>query len=132
MKNTIKSVLNAGSDSWIIDIECAITQGLPNIVIVGLGNKAIDEAKERIRSAFHSCKLAFPKKRITINLAPADIPKNSTSFDLAIAASIIATQQSPSLDIQKVAFVGELGLDGTVRSIRGIIGKIISGKKTRP
>jgi len=122
-------MLNAGSDSWVIDIECVITQGLPNIIIVGLGNKAIDEAKERIRSAFHSCKLAFPKKRITINLAPADIPKNSTSFDLAIATSIIVAQQPTSLDIQKVAFMGELGLDGTVRSIRGIIGKIISGKK---
>ena len=129
MKNTVRSVLNAGSDSWIIDIECVVTQGLPNMVIVGLGNKAIDEAKERIRSSFHSRKLPFPKKRITINLAPADIPKNSTSFDLAIAASIITAQQSTTVDTQHTAFIGELGLDGTVRSVRGIIGKIISGKK---
>lgn len=129
MKNTVRSILNAGSDSWTIDIECVITQGLPNMVIVGLGNKAIDEAKERIRSAFHTCKLPFPKKRITINLAPADIPKNSTSFDLAIAASIMVAQQPTKLDIKHTAFIGELGLDGTIRSVRGIIGKIISGKK---
>lgn len=129
MKNNIRSILTAGSDSWIIDIECVITQGLPAVIIVGLGNKAIDEAKERIRSAFHTCKLSFPKKRITINLAPADIPKNSSGFDLAIAASILAAQQPPSVDVQHTAFIGEVGLDGSVRPVRGIIGKIISGKK---
>lgn len=129
MKNTVRSILNAGSDSWVIDIECVITQGLPNMVIVGLGNKAIDEAKERIRSAFHSLKLPFPKKRITINLAPADIPKNSTSFDVAIAASIMMAQHPTRVDMEHTAFIGELGLDGSIRSVRGIIGKIISGKK---
>jgi magnesium chelatase family protein len=129
MKNFVRSILNNGSDCWVIDTECVITQGLPGIIIVGLGNKAIDEAKERIRSAFHSSKIPFPKKRITINLAPADIPKNSTSFDVAIAASIIVAQRASGANVQKVGFIGELGLDGTVRSVRGIIGKIISGKR---
>lgn len=117
-------------DGIPIDIECQLSNGLPAIVIVGLGNKAIDEAKERIRSAFASSKLTLPRKRITINLAPADVRKDSTSFDLAIAAAIIASSDpkvgQPSSD---TAVIGEVGLSGSVRPIRGIIGKIIAGKR---
>lgn len=130
MTKNIQSILQTGDGGVIVDIECAITNGLPNIVIVGLGNKAIDEARERIRSAFNSSKIIFPKKRITINLAPADIPKDSTSFDLAIAVAILqATVATKSFCEKDEAYIGELGLDGKVRAVRGIIGKLIAGKK---
>ncbi len=130
MKQSIQSILHSNGEGLIIEIECSITNGLPAIIIIGLGNKSIDEAKERIRSAFHHCKLPFPKKRITINLAPADIPKESTSFDVAIAAAIMQAHQHSAHTVKRdTVFIGEVGLDGTIRSVRGIIGKIIAGKK---
>lgn len=127
---SIQSILNVNGEGHKIEIECSLTNGLPTIIIIGLGNKSIEESKERIRSAFHRCKLAFPKKRITINLAPADIPKESTSFDLAIAVALLLEQKKPLRALgDTTAFIGEIGLDGSIRSIRGIIGKIIAGKK---
>ena len=126
----IQSILNVGSDGIIIDVECHLSNGLPNVVIVGFASKAIDEAKERIRSAFASTKLSMPRKRITINLAPADIPKDSTSFDLAIAVAILAAsdQLHKKQRCVNAAFIGELGLDGMLRPVRGIIGKLLAGR----
>lgn len=130
MNHSIRSVLVAGMDGVSIDIECQLSNGLPAIIIVGLGNKAIDEAKERIRSAFASSKLILPRKRITINLAPADVRKDSTSFDLAIAAAIImASNPGATTTANDMAIIGEIGLSGSVRPVRGIIGQIIAGKK---
>lgn len=89
MGATVSTVIDSGLVGTRIDIECHISNGLPNITVVGFGNRAIDEAKERIRSAFSEAKIDLPKKRITLNLAPADIPKDGTSFDLAMAATIL-------------------------------------------
>lgn len=129
MSKITQSILHTGNDGTIIDIECTVTNGLPNIIVVGLGNKSIDEAKERIRSAFNSTKLPFPKKRITINLAPADIPKDSSSFDVAIAIAILKATNNYIEQKENILYIGELSLDGKVRSVRGIIGKLLSGKK---
>lgn len=130
MEQNIHSILLAGMDGIAVDIECQLSNGLPAIVIVGLGNKAIDEAKERVRSAFASSKLTLPRKRITINLAPADVRKDSTSFDLAIAAAIITSSDKKAGPLANdMAVIGEVGLSGSVRPVRGIIGKIIAGKK---
>lgn len=127
---SIQSILNVNGEGHKIEVECSLTNGLPTIIIIGLGNKSIEESKERVRSAFHCCKLEFPKKRITINLAPADIPKESTSFDLAIAVALLLEQKKPlRIPGNDTAFIGEIGLDGSIRSVRGIIGKIIAGKK---
>lgn len=126
---SVRSILEAGLNGLIIDVECHISNGLPNVIIVGFGNKAVDEAKERIRSAFNSSNLTLPKKRITINLAPADVPKDTTSFDLAIATSILKTGRIISTTPEKSIIIGELGLDGDVRGVRGIIGKLLSAKK---
>jgi magnesium chelatase family protein len=130
MEHSIRSILLAGMDGIPIDIECQLSNGLPAIIIVGLGNKAIDEAKERIRSAFASSKLTLPRKRITINLAPADVRKDSTSFDLAIAAAIIISSDSKAGPLPgDIAIIGEVGLSGSIRPVRGIIGKIIAAKQ---
>lgn len=130
MKCLVQGILHTGSEGLIVEVECTITNGLPAIVIVGLGNKSIDEAKERIRSAFSHSKITFPKKRITINLAPADIPKHSTGFDMPIAVAILlANKQIPNTISPEEAFIGELSLDGDIRSVRGIIGKVVAGKK---
>jgi magnesium chelatase family protein len=130
MSALIKTILTTGSGGVVIDTECRLSNGLPNMIIVGLGNKSIDEAKERVRSSFASSHIAMPKKRITINLAPADIPKESTSLDLAIAASILQAAGQITVPIGAgSAFIGELGLDGDVRAVRGIVGKILVAKQ---
>jgi magnesium chelatase family protein len=99
------------------------------MVIVGLGNKAVDEAKERIRSAFASTGLDMPRKRITINLAPADIPKHSTGLDLAIAAAILGVSgQLADTKLESSVLIGEIGLGGDIRPVRGIIGMVLAGK----
>lgn len=130
MSATVQSILDSGNQAITIDVECHVSNGLPSIVIVGFANKAVEESKERIRSAFSSSKLDLPKKRITINLAPADIPKDSTSFDLPIAVSILLAAGQIGEQIPKhTSFVGELGLDGSVRGVRGVIGKLLAGRK---
>ncbi|MGZ6005544.1 MAG: YifB family Mg chelatase-like AAA ATPase [Candidatus Saccharimonadales bacterium] len=127
MSSTIQSVVDVGTGGMLVDIECHISNGLPAIVIVGFANKAVDEAKERLRGAFTNSHLELPKKRITVNLAPADIPKDSTSFDLAIATAILVASKQCG---QPEGFlIGELGLDGTVRPVRGIIGKLLGGRQ---
>lgn len=126
----LQSIVETGLQGVLVDVECQISNGLPAIVIVGFANKAVDEAKERIRGAFTNSQLDLPRKRITINLAPADMPKDSSSFDLAIAVAIMlsANQCRESLP-PKHLLVGELGLDGNVRSVRGIIGKLLAARQ---
>lgn len=124
-----KTIVDSGFDGIVADVECQISNGLPSIIIVGFASKAVDESKERIRAAFTSSKIPFPKKRITINLAPADLPKNQTGLDLAIAASILQSSSAvPPID-KTAVFFGEIGLDGNIRAIRGIIGKLLAAKK---
>ena len=99
-------------------------------MIVGSVSRSVDEAKERVRSAFVSSALQLPRKRIAINLAPADIPKTDSSFDLAIAVAILRTsQQVPQDCLEDTAVIGELGFDGSVRAARGIIGKLLAARK---
>ena len=126
----LQSIAESGLRGVLVDVECQLTKGLPSIVIVGFANKAVDEAKERIRGAFINSQLTLPRKRITINLAPADMPKDSTSFDLAIATSIMLSaglckETVPANHI----LIGELALDGTVRPVRGIIGKLLAARQ---
>jgi magnesium chelatase family protein len=130
MKSCVQSILTIGSTGFIVEIECQLSNSLPAIVIVGLGNKAVSEAKERIRSAFSSSKLQLPRKRIIINLAPADLPKESTGLDLAIAAAIMTVSDQGKLPpASNQAIIGEVGLTGAVRPVRGIIGKLLAARK---
>ncbi len=130
MGATVASIIETGLKGTLVDIECHISNGLPAIVIVGFASKAVDEAKERLRGAFSNSKLQMPKKRITVNLAPGDIPKDGTGFDLAIATAILlADGQCNISPTPKSVFVGELGLDGGVRPVRGIIGKLLAARE---
>jgi magnesium chelatase family protein len=130
MATHVRTIVETGGSGVAIDVECQLTRGLPIIIIVGFASKAVDEAKERVRSAFSSTGLDLPRKRIIINLAPADIPKDSTSFDLAIACAILVAGRIVTPPILSKALVfGELGLDGEVRAVRGIIGKLLAGRE---
>lgn len=101
------------------------------MTIIGSPSSVVFEAKERIRSALLSSQLPYPRQRITINLAPAEIPKTSAELDVAMAVAIVVTAQSvaPFIDLNNTGFLGELGLDGTVRPVRGIIGKLLKGRE---
>jgi magnesium chelatase family protein len=131
MKMGIKSIVDySGNDSNLIKVECHITSGLPAVIIIGYASKAVDEAKERLRASFTNCQINFPRKRITLNLSPADVPKDSTSLDLAMAVAILS--QSGQIDLGAAkdwVFLGELGLDGSLKPVRGLIGRTLEAKK---
>ncbi len=116
------SVAPIGFDGHIIEVESDASRGLPSLQIVGLGNKAIDEAKERVRSAITNSLLEYPPKRITINLAPAELPKDGTHYDLAIALAIlVGSGQIKQAEVNGAAFAGELALDGGIRAVKAIV-----------
>lgn len=118
----IYSAAPIGFDGRVIEIETDITRGLPTLQIVGLANKSIDEARERVKSALVNSLLEYPAKRLTINLAPAELPKEGAYYDLGIALSIlIASGQLPQESTQDSLFAGELSLDGSLRPIRAVI-----------
>ncbi len=118
----VYSAAHIGFEGRLIEIECDTTKGLPGIIIVGLANKAIDEAKERLRSSIKNSDLVFPRKRITLNLAPADLPKDGACYDLPMTVAVLAASQQINTQLLKDSlFVGELSLDGSLRPVRGII-----------
>src|SRR3989338_6015636 len=119
-----------GLDAYKVDVEVDIpSQGLPSFTIVGLPDKAVEESKERVRSAIKNSGADFPAKRITVNLAPADIPKEGPSYDLAIALGILIASGQISPKIEKSLFIGELSLDGSLRSTNGVLPKAIFAKE---
>lgn len=114
-----------GFTGSLIEVECDAKRGLPTLQIVGMGNKAIDEAKERVRSAVTNSLLDFPSSKITINLAPAELPKDGSQYDLAIAIAIlVVSKQLTQAQADDAVFIGELALDGSVRPVRGIINAV--------
>lgn len=116
------AVTPLGFDGRLIEVEGDATRGLPNLQIVGLGSKAIDEARERVKSAITNSLLEYPTKRITINLAPAELPKDGSQFDVAIALAILVSSgQLKQNEVGGAVFVGELALDGGVRPIKGVL-----------
>ncbi|HKX73733.1 MAG TPA: YifB family Mg chelatase-like AAA ATPase [Candidatus Saccharimonadales bacterium] len=118
----VYSATAIGFEGERIEVECDASNGLPTLLIVGLGNKAIDEAKERVRSAIKNSGLEFPRKRVTINLAPANLPKDGAHFDVAIATALLLVSGQLQHDaLNGVLLVGELALDGAMRPVRGVI-----------
>lgn len=122
MVGTALSATPLGFHGQLIQVEGDISAGLPSLQIVGLGNKAIDEARDRVRSAIKNSMLDFPKGKIIINLAPAELPKDGAQFDLPIALTVLQLGKIISQESLKDAlFAGELALDGTVRPIKSAI-----------
>ncbi len=125
----IYSAIPYGYDGCIIDVEGDALKSLPAFNIVGMANKTISEARERVRSAIINSDLSFPDKKVTINLAPAEIAKDGSHLDLPIALSIlILSKQLLQSDTEDRLFVGELSLDGTTKPVRGIINIIQAAK----
>lgn len=110
-----------GLEGAIVEVEADIAQGLPSFTVVGLPDKAVQESRERVRSAIKNSGFSFPLKRLTVNLAPADLPKQGPAYDLPIALGILqASGQAPPSG-QDSLFIGELSLDGGLRHVDGIL-----------
>lgn len=118
-----------GIEGFPISVETDVSNGLPKFEIVGLADTAIKEAKERVRTAIKNSGYEYPNKRITLNLAPADIKKEGSLYDLAIAISILATSDKLEINPKNFVYVGELSFDGLVRRVKGVLPLIISARK---
>lgn len=119
----------SGIEGYRIKTECCITQGLPAFDIVGLPDAAVKESKERVRAAVISSGMTFPTGRITVNLAPAGTKKSGTVYDLPILVDILAATGQLKLPGEDWAFLGEVGMDGTLRGISGILPMALAAKK---
>jgi len=122
----IRSIANVGLETVPVDVEVDVASaGFPGFTIVGLASKAVEEARERVKTAIINSKLDFPPRKITVNLAPADLPKDGASYDLPIALGVLLAsgqlQIPKDLDLKKSFFYGELSLDGTLRPTKGIL-----------
>ena len=111
-----------GVEARLVEVQCALAPGLPAFSVVGLPDKAVSEAKERIRAALASMSIALPAKRITVNLSPADLPKEGSHFDLPIALALLAALDLiPKEAVEKSVALGELSLDGRMIAVVGAL-----------
>ena len=118
-----------GLDAYKIEVEVDLVNSLPSVSIVGLPDAAVNEARERVRSAIKNSSFSFPQKKVVVNLAPADIKKEGTNFDLPITVGILIEEGVIQEEkTQGVAFIGELSLDGTLRSIIGVLPHVLGLK----
>lgn len=118
----LKSRALAGMDAPEVTVEVHLANGLPTFTIVGLPETEVKESKDRVRAALQNARFEFPSRRITVNLAPADLPKESGRFDLPIALGIlVASEQLPGSELNNYEFAGELSLSGELRPIRGAL-----------
>jgi magnesium chelatase family protein len=111
-----------GVEARIVEVQCAISAGMPGFAVVGLPDKAVSEAKERVRAAMNAMSIALPAKRITVNLSPADLPKEGSHFDLPIALALLAALQIiPKDEVEATVSLGELSLDGRLIPVIGAL-----------
>ena len=129
MLSKVISFALAGLDGIPVEVETDINNGLPAYELVGLPDAAVKESRERVRSALKNSGRKFPAQKITVNLAPADVKKEGSCFDLAIAVGILkATEQLTGASVADTVFLGELALDGSLRPVTGILPLLISAK----
>src|SRR5262245_4679686 len=119
---TVLSRAQHGMDAPLVRVEVDVGNGLPAFAIVGLPEAAVKESKDRVRAAVANCSFEWPPGRITVNLSPADLPKEGGRFDLPIALGILlASGQVPNADLERCELYGELSLSGELRPVRGVL-----------
>ena len=119
---TVRTRAKLGIEAPMVSVEVHLSNGMPAFNIVGLPETAVKESKDRVRSAIINAHFDFPARRITINLAPAELPKEGTRFDLAIAIGILAASgQVPMELLEQHEFIGELALSGELRPIEALL-----------
>ena len=118
----VYSRTNSGLDAPLVSVEVHLANGLPSFSIVGLPETAVKESRDRVRAALTNSGFNFPVRRITVNLAPADIPKDGGRFDLPIAIGMLASSEQVATEtLQNYEFIGELSLGGHLRPVRGVL-----------
>ncbi|HDP69933.1 MAG TPA: ATP-binding protein [Actinobacteria bacterium] len=128
----IESCSILGMEAFLVEVEVDISNGLPAFNIVGLPDAAIQESRERVRSGISNSEFEFPLKRITVNLAPADLRKEGPSFDLPVAVGILAATKQISRDmLSDYLFVGELSLTGEIRPVNGVLPMALRAKESK-
>ncbi len=132
MQATITTATLVGVQAVPVEVQADVSQGLPVFGIVGLADAAVQEARDRVRAALRSSGYDFPNARVIVNLAPAPLRKHGTGFDLPIALAVLcATGQLPASAFSDVSAVGELGLDGTVRPVPGMLAHALAASEQR-
>ena len=129
MFSMVKSVGIFGLNSYMLEIEADVSNGLPSFDVVGLPDAAVKESRDRVRAAIKNCGFTFPTGRITVNLAPADKKKEGAVYDLPILLSILVASKQIDAKMDSCAFLGEVSLDGQVRSINGVLAMVITAKQ---
>jgi magnesium chelatase family protein len=125
----VQSFAFAGIDAQPVEVQVQISSGLPNFLMVGLPDKAVGEARERVRAALTSMGLALPPKRVLVNLAPADVLKEGSHFDLPVALAVLAAMDVvPGEDLAQFAALGELSLDGRIMPVAGVLPAAIAAE----
>src|SRR6188474_3078190 len=130
MVQRVSTVAFEGIEARAVDVQVQVVPGLPNFLIVGLPDKAVSEARERVRAALIASGLALPAKRVIVNLAPADLPKEGSHYDLPIALAIMAAIGAIPLDaLAGFTVLGELALDGTITAVAGVLPAAIAANQ---
>lgn len=129
MFSVVHSIGLFGMNAFPVTVEAEVSAGHPQFDISGLPDAGIKESRDRVRSAVLSVNIPFPKGRVLINLAPADVRKSGSSFDLAIFVGLMQSMQVLQMDLSKSVFIGELGLNGQIHSIRGVLTMTMLAKK---
>ncbi len=132
MLSKVFSSSTFGIDAFIVEVETNIEKQIPGFTIVGLPDSAVKESRERVSAAIKNSGYKFPIKKITVNLAPADIKKEGSSFDLSIAIGILAATEITKVDLlNDTIFLGELSLDGSLRKIKGALPIVVEAKQKK-
>lgn len=129
MLSVITSLGIAGIKGYTVHVECDLSNGLPNFDVVGLPDAVVKESRGRVRSAIKNCDFTFPLRRITVNLAPADLKKEGSIYDLPILLGILSASEQIKCPDENSAFLGELSLDGTLRAVNGVLPMAISAAR---
>ncbi len=129
MTSKVFSAAVIGLDAEIIEVEAGVSNGLPATVVVGLPDTAVQESRERVKAAVKNSECSYPDTRVSVNLAPADVPKLGTHFDLPIALAILIASEQLSFNVGDKMFLGELSLDGRLRAVPGVLAIAIKAKQ---
>ncbi|MBQ4332287.1 MAG: YifB family Mg chelatase-like AAA ATPase [Clostridia bacterium] len=125
---SLKSMGLRGIDGFMVEVEADLSQGLPGFDVVGLPDAAVRESRDRVRSAMKNAGFTYPVSRITVNLAPADVKKEGSVYDLPLLLALLCASGQLKADMKKRAFIGELSLQGAVRPVRGVLPMVIAAR----
>lgn len=117
-----------GIDGFLVEVEADLSQGLPGFDVVGLPDTAVRESRDRVRAAMKNAGFTYPVSRITVNLAPADVKKEGSVYDLPLLLALLIASGQLRAELSDAAFIGELSLQGTVRPVRGVLPMVIAAR----